>query len=70
MLGSSFAGRNFPMWCIKSLQEVIKRVHLNKYQMENYLAMLGWNSILPGNPKMKSLPAGQVEISSWQTEII
>ena len=70
MLGSRFAGWNFPKWSIKPLQEVPKRVHLKKYQMENYSAMLGWSSILPGNPKVKSLPPGQVEISSWQTEII
>ena len=44
--------------------------NLNKYQVENSPALPGWNLISPCNRRVKSVPAGRVEISSQQTEIM
>ena len=44
--------------------------NLDKYQVENCPALPRWNLISPCNRMLKSVPAGQVEISSPQTEIM
>ena len=54
------------------LQRKFKKMHanLNKYKLNNCPALLERNSISRCNCRVKSVPAGQVEISSRQTWII
>ena len=44
--------------------------NLIKYQVENCPALPGWNLVSIYNRKMKSVSAGQVEISSSQAGIM
>ena len=62
----------FKKHCTASVNKNSKKMHtnLNKCQVENCPTLPGRNSISTGNRRAKSVPAGRVEISSWQTKIM